>query len=392
MNSKIVPRQWQSSALVAWKGNRFQGIAKVVTGGGKTTFAGMCAEAILKIGSATSVVIIVPTLALADQWFVAMQQDFGIPLSDLTIWSGTVRKKISSRWVVATFPTAAKYADELSGDGKALLIVDECHHAGAPTFLKLADQRWAATLGLSATPEREYDTTFEDIIEPVLGKVIVEYSYEDALKDGVICPFTLLNIRVPLTESESVEYSRISKSIAVAMSQKNRDENKIKVLLRKRARVSALAEKRAPAALKVILDRRGQRTMVFDESIDRINVLCKFLEKRGVPAATYHSRMGRDIARDNYAAYRSGNIKVLLTCHALDEGANVPETELAVLIASTASSRQRIQRLGRVLRPARGKAFAEIVTLFATDSEEKALKSSGAAGSVKWQEFTSQNG
>lgn len=383
---KQSPRSWQIRALESWRRGHLRGIAKVVTGGGKTTFAGMCANGALARNEIERVVIVVPTLALADQWYVVLAQDFDIPVKDLAIWSGRSKDHAIARWTITTFATAAKKAVALAEGGRALLVVDECHHAGAPTFLALADQRWAATLGLSATPEREYDTTFEDVIEPVLGPVVIEYSYSDALKDGVICPFSLVNMKVQFTSDESADYAKVTKAIAVAISKEGVDDPKLKGLLRKRARISAMASSRSAVAVKVILANRGARMMIFDESIDRIEVIAEFLKSKGIAAATYHSRMGHQIARDNFAAYRIGHLQVLLTVHALDEGANVPETEIAVIIAATSSARQRIQRLGRVLRPARGKEAAKIFTLFATESEERVLRMPTAASSVEWQE------
>ena len=381
------PREWQKRALKLWKSAGMRGIAKVVTGGGKTTFAGMCGVEALRSGNVSRIVIVVPTLALADQWYVALLQDFKIQESDISIWSGRSRVEVPTLWSIATFPTAAKRAKDLSQGNNAMLVVDECHHAGAPTFLSLADSQWGATLGLSATPEREYDTTFSDVIEPVLGPILIEYLYDQALDDGIICPFSLVNLKIPLTKSEDAEYQKITKSIAVAISREGADSPKVKALLQKRSRVSALAHNRLAAALQIVLLNQGQRIMVFDESIDRIELIASFLNSKGITAATYHSRMSHSIARDNFASYRSGSLKILLTCHALDEGANVPETQVAVIVASTSSARQRVQRLGRVLRPARNKLTARVYTIFATESEERSLRLPTAASSVEWQEM-----
>jgi superfamily II DNA or RNA helicase len=63
-----------------------------------------------------------------------------------------------------------------------------------------------------------------------------------------------------------------------------------------------------------------------------------------------------------------------ITCRALDEGFNVPETEVGIIAASTATRRQRIQRLGRVLRPVKGKETAVVYSLVATEPEIKRLR------------------
>jgi superfamily II DNA or RNA helicase len=87
--------------------------------------------------------------------------------------------------------------------------------------------------------------------------------------------------------------------------------------------------------------------------------------------------------------FRKGVVDILVTCRALDEGANIPETELAIVAAATASQRQRIQRLGRVLRPAKGKTRATVFTLYATDIERRRLKTEqnqlGEFVSVSWK-------
>jgi superfamily II DNA or RNA helicase len=86
--------------------------------------------------------------------------------------------------------------------------------------------------------------------------------------------------------------------------------------------------------------------------------------------------------------YRSGKLEVLVTCRALDEGFNVPETEVGIIASSTATRRQRIQRLGRIVRPAKGKSEAVIYTLVATAPEIARLKDEEAAlegvASVAW--------
>ena len=88
---------------------------------------------------------------------------------------------------------------------------------------------------------------------------------------------------------------------------------------------------------------------------------------------TYHSKLSGPLRRRNLQMFRKGMVDVLLTCRALDEGMNVPEAEVGIIASSTSSTRQRIQRLGRVLRPAPGKDSAKIYTLFITDKEEQRL-------------------
>ena len=88
------------------------------------------------------------------------------------------------------------------------------------------------------------------------------------------------------------------------------------------------------------------------------------------------------------ASYRRGEVEILVTCRALDEGFNVPETEVGIIAASTATRRQRIQRLGRVLRPSNGKSHAIIYSLVATAPEIGRLQEEEATlegvAEVRW--------
>jgi superfamily II DNA or RNA helicase len=103
-------------------------------------------------------------------------------------------------------------------------------------------------------------------------------------------------------------------------------------------------------------------------------VIHAVLTENGVKSGVYHSKMPLRAKAAMLGQYRRGNIDSLVTCRALDEGFNVPETEVGIIAASTATRRQRIQRLGRVVRPAKGKDRASIYTLVATGPEIQRLK------------------
>jgi superfamily II DNA or RNA helicase len=134
----------------------------------------------------------------------------------------------------------------------------------------------------------------------------------------------------------------------------------------------------------------GTRTIIFHESIDEAERLLQYLGGRGHSATIYHSNISSAIRRDNLRLYRRGVFDVLVTCRALDEGINIPETRIAIIASATASVRQRIQRLGRVLRPAPGKSSSLIYTLYATEAEEARLAKEAnnieaAALSITWR-------
>jgi HAMP domain-containing protein len=116
-----------------------------------------------------------------------------------------------------------------------------------------------------------------------------------------------------------------------------------------------LSLNRIRLALKLVATNPGRRTLTFHEDIEACNLIHSVLAENGVKAGVYHSKMTLRARAVMLGQYRRGEIDVLVTCRALDEEFNVPETELGIIAASTATRRQRIQRLGRVVRPAKAK-------------------------------------
>lgn len=135
-----------------------------------------------------------------------------------------------------------------------------------------------------------------------------------------------------------------------------------------------LSINRIRLALRLVRAHKGYRTIVFHEDIEACNVIHAVLSEAEVRSGVYHSKMKLRLRAEVLSAYRQGEIDVLITCRALDEGFNVPETEIGIIAASTATRRQRIQRLGRVLRPVKGKTSAVIYSLVATDPEVRRLR------------------
>jgi superfamily II DNA or RNA helicase len=336
----------------------------------------------------------VPTISLLDQWCVALQEELLVAADEIGLLSGEERAKGTESIIVAVINTARHFTATFSQDRTVFLVVDECHRAGSPVNAKALDGNFAATLGLSATPEREYDEGFETLIMPRLGPIIYDYTYRDAARDGVISPFSLVNVQVDMLADEDREYRKLTIQIARAMRRKAEIENEgknehLKRLLLRRAAVSATATMRIPVSVKLVESHRGERAIVFHERIEAADQILQLLIKRGHRATIYHAGIGSAIRRDNLRLFRKGVFDVLVCCRALDEGMNVPEASVAVIASSTASHRQRIQRLGRILRKAKGKEAATVYTLYATEEEKGRLQreEQGLEGitSVTWQ-------
>lgn len=365
-----------------WVGANHRGIISVVTGSGKTIFALSC---IADLRPDTTL-IVVPTAALLEQWWEEAAFYFDIPLEEIHVIRGRGRLKTGSI-NLAVINTASQLA--LSGRwGRLLLIVDECHKAASDSFRRVLSIDAAASLGLSATPERPYDDGLDDILIPALGQVIFTYDYSEALADGVIVPFTLNNVIFDLEDDRQVEYDKLTKAIARSMQQEGPQGNRTIALMLKRARVLNLSLNRVKIALKLVAMNRSRKTLIFHEDIQACGIIASVLQQSGVPSRIYHSHLPLKTRAEALKEYRSGCAEVLVTCRALDEGFNVPETQMGIIAASTATRRQRIQRLGRIVRPAPDKEMANIYTLVATGPEIARLKEEEhlleGVASIKW--------
>jgi superfamily II DNA or RNA helicase len=369
------PRDWQREALAQWR-KAMRGVVSVVTGGGKTIFAFLCMDAFKHDHPGGRYIILVPTITLLDQWYVSLQEDFGVPEGDIACFSSQEKATKPAKINLLVINTGRTMVRKMSEGQPCFLIVDECHRAGSPENAKALQGNFAAALGLSATPEREYDQGFQQYVVPALGPVIFEYGYVDAFKDNVITPFDLINVKIDFLPHEREQYEKLTKRAAILFKKAKTDPeaaNKLKYVLQRRAAVSAQAAMRVPVAAKIAEQNRGARTIIFHERVSSANALYAILKKRNHSVCLYHSKIAPNWRRDNLRLFRQGVFDVLVSCRALDEGMNVPETAVAIIASSTASHRQRIQRLGRVLRPARGKSKATIYTLFATDQEKNRL-------------------
>jgi superfamily II DNA or RNA helicase len=213
-----------------------------------------------------------------------------------------------------------------------------------------------------------------DVLIPALGEVIFQYTYKEAAADGVVVSFELRNVVFEMEEQRQAEYERLTGAIARSIKRNGIEASETIALLLKRARVLNLSMNRVRIALKLIAANRARRTIVFHEDIEACELIHHVLKENGVQSGVYHSGLSLKERARTLKAFRLGEIEVLVTCRALDEGFNVPEAEMGIIAASTATRRQRIQRLGRVLRPSSGKSKAIVYTLVATAPEIGRLK------------------
>lgn len=361
-------RRWQTEAIGAWQDHGHRGIVGAVTGGGKTIFALAC----VRETKPETTLIVVPTVALFDQWWEEATSFFGLRLDDVNLITGR-QKLVRGTINIGVLNTVAKLQPKWADEG-TMLVVDECHKAASEKFSAVLDLPAEKRLGLSATPDRPYDDGLRERLIPALGEVIYQYTYADALRDKVIVPFSLRNVVFELEEDRASSYTKMTRMIARTISENGAESPEAVSLYLRRARLLNLSPARVEITLRLIAAHRDERVLVFHEDVEACTVIHQVLLASGVKAGLYHSGLPPRVRTEALVDFRQGRSTVLVTCRALDEGFNVPEAEVGIIAASTATRRQRIQRLGRVLRPAAGKSGAAIYTLVATTPEIERLK------------------
>ena len=384
-------RQWQEKAFPLWWAKK-RGIVKVVTGGGKTVFAIHCLTKYLEEEKDNSIFIVVPSIALLDQWYEGLQKTFGD--KDISLNGGGEHLEVISKITISTIDSVKNIIHKFDASN-TLLIVDECHKIGTEKRGETLTNNWHATLGLSATPERDYDDNFYIIIKKILGDIIFDYDYIDAREDEVIVNFKLLYAYAAMTEDEEEKYKKFTKSIqrrAATIGGNNMNDYPLKMLIFNRARMVKNSKNRIPFGVELLQKHKRDSWIVFTENKKQAKEFNKIINKKGYKSAIYNTDLDNAEREENLNNFKSGNLNVLVSCTALDEGFDMPEADGAMILSASSSKRQRIQRMGRVLRITANKQNALIVTVYSSKTEFDKLREESnryklEGVPVKWQQM-----
>jgi len=384
-------RQWQEKAFPLWWAKK-RGIVKVVTGGGKTVFAIHCLTKYLEEEKDNSIFIVVPSIALLDQWYEGLQKTFGD--KDISLNGGGEHLEVISKITISTIDSVKNIIHKFDASN-TLLIVDECHKIGTEKRGETLTNNWHATLGLSATPERDYDDNFYIIIKKILGDIIFDYDYIDAREDEVIVNFKLLYAYAAMTKDEEEKYKKFTKSIqrrAATIGGNNMNDYPLKMLIFNRARMVKNSKNRIPFGVDLLQKHKRDSWIVFTENKKQAKEFNKIINKKGYKSAIYNTDLDNAEREENLNNFKSGNLNVLVSCTALDEGFDMPEADGAMILSASSSKRQRIQRMGRVLRITANKENALIVTVYSSKTEFDKLREESnryklEGVPVKWQQM-----
>lgn len=386
-------REWQEKAFPLWWEKK-RGIIKVVTGGGKTFFAIHCLKRYLENDPQKSILIVVPSIALLDQWYDSLSQNFDD--KEISLNGGGEQTKIITKICISTIDSLKNITSLIDAEN-TLLIVDECHKIGTEKRGEMLTNAWHATLGLSATPERDYDDNFYIIIKKILGDIIFDYDYIDAREDEVIVNFKLLYGYAALLPEEENKYKKFTKSIqrrAATIGGQDMNDYPLKMLIFNRARLVKNSKNRIPYGIELIQKYERDSWIVFTENKKQAKEFNKIVNKlKGFNSGIYNTDLNDDERQENLEKFKAGNLNVLVSCTALDEGFDMPEADGAMILSASSSKRQRIQRMGRVLRITANKENALIVTVYSSKTEYEKLREESnryklEGVPVKWQQMS----
>jgi RNA polymerase primary sigma factor len=388
---------WQQQALDRWRMSSNRGIVQAVTGSGKTRLGLAAAVDALKKGH--KVLILVPTAELQGQWRRSIiMQIPGVPVGLL---GNDHHGSFSESDVLVAIVNSAATREVLMARRTGLVIADECHRYAARTFSAALQDRFGWRLGLTATLAR-HDRADQTVLVPFFGETVCHYGYADGLKDRIIAPFDVAMIGVDLRPDERLEYDDHSEKMAQMAPYLNgvieRDHRlsrrsfhdaltlmaedlsygpvsqtarRYLFCLRRRKAIAAAAGAKMPALVSLSpLFSDGMKTLVFGEAVQTAEEAAARLSELGVRAATVHSNMPGPRRHAALKSFRHNNTTVLTAPRVLDEGIDVPDAELAVILSGSRTERQVVQRLGRVIRRKPHNAPGRLAYFYARDTLE----------------------
>jgi superfamily II DNA or RNA helicase len=370
---EMPPYPHQRAALAAWLAAGRQGVVVLPTGAGKTYLAQLALQE-----TQQSTLIVVPTLDLMHQWYAHLVAAF--PDAPVGLLGGGSHDR--TPLLVATYDSAAIQAEAL-GNHYALLVFDECHHLPSAFTRVIAESSLAPyRLGLTATPERS-DGTHADL-HALIGPEVYRTSVA-ALAGTVLAPHRVVRLTVGLSPRERQRYdalletrNRFLRSCGIRLGSMAGWQAFVRASARSQAGRRAMLAHRAARALafgtagklRVLADLLAQhhpaRTLIFTEDNTMVyRVAREFL----IPAITHHTPVKE--RHDILQRFRTGNYPVVVTSRVLNEGVDVPEATIAIMLSGTGSRREYVQRLGRILRRREGKRAVLYEVVAEATSEEQ---------------------
>ena len=391
--AKLVLRDYQKAAIEAWFSRGGRGILEMPTATGKTFTAMGCINRLQKKHGRLFTVIAVPYKHLIQQWIKNVGEwneladpEHAISQNVVNMSKSDWKDKLSQAVdefnrkgyggghgtndciVCVTYDLLAtkKFIETVKDvEGEMLLVADEAHHTGAPTTQKGLLKEYSARLALTATPERYFDEEGSDLIKEYFDGVAYSMEIGLAIKDGYLAQYEYHPVFAELTATETDEYIRLTKAIAIKRGNKNGDtppRDESFDLENKRAKIIAKAEQKYQK-LAEILESHGnslENAIIYCHDGKQLTNVGLILSERNINYEKISAAESMMEIRDSLASLKEKNYQCIVAMKCLDEGVDIPSAQLGIIMASTGNSLQYVQRRGRFLRKSDGKEYAVI--------------------------------
>lgn len=388
--SSYKPRDYQIEAINNWEKHNFKTLFAMATGTGKTLTALFAINTLyFNKPNLTFILIVVPLKDLVNQWFKDIEPYFNGDIIRISSgnpnWFDQLRSaKIknvgmhSPTVIVCTYQSYGlhnkRILDQLQNK-RTIIIADEVHRFGSESLKALLPNDIDYRIGLSATPEREFDAEGTEAIynyfcphdDPFVMTI------KDAIDREILCPYYYHPILVNLTDGELADYCMLTEKIRKLSRNdddkisKSKPNETLTLLLKKRHRIIEQAYNKLNSFIELLdqLHKEGktiEKAIVYvpegkKEGKELINEYSHVLWKTYGIMTSKYVQGSKSKLLDNF---RKGYTKVLVAKKRLDEGVDIPEVKQAFFIASSTVQREFVQRRGRILRKSKNKDYAEI--------------------------------
>jgi len=346
----LTPRPYQTASIEKWKENKRCGVIVLPTGAGKTHAATMAIE---MCGRQT--LVVVPTIDLMNQWYDLLLSTFN---AEIGLIGGGFYE--IGAITVTTYASAFRHQERL-GNQFGLIIFDECHHLPSEGYKYAAEFAIAPfRLGLSATPDR--DDFADALLEEIVGKFVYRLEAQE-IAGEYLADYTVERIEVDLSDEECAEYKRERQIYTDFKRRKNlpygqegwrmflihsaqsEDGRRAMKAYRNQKKIALGTESKIRVLQDLLIRHKHDKTLIFTHENQMVYQISNdYL----IPAITHETNVKeRKFWLD---AFNKGDVLALATSKVLNEGVNIPDASVAIILSGSGSSREHIQRLGRILR------------------------------------------
>ncbi len=375
MHTAHQPHDYQDAALEAWSAAGYRGSIVLPTGSGKTFVA---IQAIHHVNR--SAVVVAPTIDLLHQWYARLANAFKCPVG---VYYGS--EKSVQPLTVTTYHSSGDLIAEVGNHFK-LIIFDEVHHLPAPSWGETALMSPSPyRLGLTATyPEEHEQTDGRWRVDDLIGPIVYTQRIDD-LAGNRLADYRTERIRVDLTPDEQTLYDADHAIYAgffrsrqlqrthgagwlqelMRLSAFDQDARRALLARQRIQRLLAGAQGKLDVLDDLLHEHFHEQTLIFTEN----NAVAYDIARRHlVPVITHETKAAE--RKHILESFLDGTYRAIVTSRVLNEGVDVPEAKVAIVLGGTSSAREYIQRLGRVLRKV-GNRRAVLYDVFVRNTVEE---------------------